>query len=257
MTDILVKYQNFPALEITLVDHQLSYDYKQLVQRNLKNTAICRDPAQYDEQYFRQLCQRANAELGWSWVHPSYTLDVTTALHKDIEEFLAQGFHNIPEQHDDLLHELHYALHALQGQQVRGDWIQIEWFNDDGIPMPDNFEFVRKIKFGDVKLQNPYVGHDPSFVFRQQDCSNIEQTCKFHDLVRPGLNIMISDLEFQVPGNYLNWFCTHAPGWVDQHGQEKILRYTGWPCVGQVTNLDVLEKISIAPVMKFEYIQVL
>lgn len=257
MTDILVKYQNFPALEIELVDHQLSHDYKDLVRQNLTTPAICRDPAQYTEDYFRQLCQRANDELGWDWVRESYPLSVTTILHKDIEEFLARGFHHIPEQYDDLLHELHYALHALQNGPAQRDWIQVEWFNDSGIPMPVDFAFVRKLKFGDVKLQNPYVGHDPSFVFRQQDHSKISQTCKFHDLVRPGLNIMTTDLEFQPPGNYISWFRKHAGQWVEQQGEEKILRYTGWPCIGKVKNIDILKKLVNEPVIKFESIQVL
>ena len=256
MSDILVKYQGFPALEIELDNNSLKAPYLDLVKKNSVVTPISRDPQSYSITRLRELAQEATTRLGWDWVRDEYPLSETTRMHKDIEEFLAQGFANIPAEFDDLLHELHYALHAVQGNLTRGDWIQVEWFNDDGIPMPDDLEFTTDLKFGDIKLQNPYVGHDPAFVFRQQDTSNIGQTCKFHDLVRPGLNIMVTDLSFAMPPLYLSWFERHAPEWVEQVGKKTIIRYTGWPRVGRVVNTDVLQSIVDSPVFNIESIQV-
>jgi hypothetical protein len=256
MTDILVKYQGFPALEIELDYNSLKEPYLDLVKKNSSVKPISRDPQSYTDSRLRELGQEAQDRLGWAWVHDNYTLDITTQMHKDLETFLAQGFHNIPEEFDELLHELHYALHAIQGGQTRGDWIQVEWFNDDGVAMPEDLTFTTELKFGDVKLQNPYVGHDPSFVYRQQDSSNIAQTCRFHDLVRPGLNMMITDYRFEIPKNYLAWFQKHAPAWADQVGADTIMRYTGWPRVGRVVNTDVLKSISESEVFKIENIQV-
>jgi len=257
MIDIRVKYQNFPALEIELIDHPLSQAYKDLIRRNDSAQALSRDPAKYNVDYLRKRSQEAKERLGWDWVKETYDLPTTTVMHKDIETYLAKGFQNIPEAFDELLHELHYTLHAIQGHNVRGDWVQVEWFNDDGITMPDDFKFVTELKFGDVKFQNPFVGHDPSFVYRQQDHTNISQTCKFHNLVRPGLNMMIKDYNFTIDENYLPWFKKHASTWVDQHGADKILRYTGWPKIGQVINTDVLASIINEPTFTFESIEVL
>jgi len=254
--DILVKYRGFPALEIKLDATSVRDRFKELVRKNSHQPAISRDPCRYTVDYLQQLAIEARKVLGWNWISDRYDLETTTRLHKDIETYLARGFENIPEEHDHLCHELHYALHAVQAGSTRGEWIQIEWFNDDRIPMPDDLEFVCNLKFGDVKLQNPYVGHDPAFLSNQQDFSNIAQTCKFHDIIRPGINIMIQPYAFDLDKNYLNRLIRHAPEWVEQHGVDRIMRYTGWPCVGSVLNLDVLQDIANSPVFELENVEV-
>jgi len=255
--DILVKYCGFPALEIELDTSSLRDAYKNLVKKNSGHTAISRDPQKYTIEYLKKLVQQANEVLGWNWVADNYDLETTTRLHKDIEIYLAHGFANIPEEHDTLCHELHYALHAIQAGSTRGQWLQVEWFNDDFVAMPDNFRFTHKLDFGDVKLQNAYVGHDPAFLFLQQDFNNIAQTCRFHDIVRPGINIMIDQYNFTVNDNYIKTLTHHAPEWVQHHGVEKILRYTGWPRIGRVLNLDVLQNVVESPVFELEKVEVI
>lgn len=254
--DILIKYQGFPALEIEFDPSLLANDYKELIHKNSNQPAISRDPCQYTEEYLRKLAQQAREVLGWDWVKNVYDLDTTTILHKDIEVYLGQGFDKIPEEHDRLCHELHYALHAVQLSNDRGNWIQVEWFNNDYIDMPDDFKFCHSLKFGDVKLQNPYVGHDPAFLFKQDDWSNVEQTCKFHDIVRPGLNIMIQEYSISNIDWYLKCLQRQAPSWYFKHGPEKILRYTGWPKVGRVLNLEVLKDIANSPLFVLENVTV-
>jgi hypothetical protein len=256
MIDILVKYHGFPALEIELAQNSLRDAYKNLVKQNSQHIAISRDPCRYTFDYFKSLAEQAKTVLGWDWISDTYDLATTVRLHKDIETYLEQGFENIPEEHDFLCHELHYALHAMQGENTRGNWIQVEWFNDDFIPMVDDLEFTNNLEFGDVKLQNAYVGHDPAFLFMQQDFSKISQTCKFHDIVRPGINIMIKPYSFAPGKYYLETLKNHAPEWFELHGAEKILRYTGWPRVGRVLNLDVLASIADSPVFVLEKVEV-
>lgn len=255
--DILVKYKNFPALEIELDDNSLKHNYKKLLKKNSRQPPISRDPCKYTLEYFSILAQQAKDVLKWDWIQDHYSLIQLVNLHKDIEEYLANGFQTIPKEHDELLHELHYALHAIAAKNSRGKWIQVEWFNDDGFAMPDDLNFSTQLKFGDVKLQNPYVGHDPIFVYRQRDLSNIAQTCKFHDLVRPGINIMIKIDQFNSTNRYRDWYAANAPDWVEQHGWDKIMRYTGWPCVGRVKNLDVLKQLAISPLFEIESVHVL
>jgi hypothetical protein len=256
MTDILVKYRGFEALEIELDKSSLSDTYKELVRKNSQHPAISRDPCRYTVDYLKVLADQAKTLLGWDWISDTYDLATTTRLHKDIETYLAQGFENIPEEHDHLCHELHYALHAIQGGNTRGQWIQVEWFNDDQLAMPEDFKFTQSLKFGDVKLQNPYVGHDPAFLFMQQDFDNIVQTCRFHDIVRPGINIMIKPYKFELTNNYLDTLKIQAPVWFSCHGSDKIIRYTGWPCIGTVLNLQVLEQIAESAIFELEKVEV-
>ena len=256
--DILLKYQKFPPLEIELNDFALKNSYKDLVRKNnLEHQVISRDPCKYNLSYFAVLAQQANDLLGWDWAQDSYSINDLIRLHKDIEQYLANGFDHIPQEHDHLLHELHYALHAIQGNCSRGDWIQVEWFSSDGIPMPSDLKFTTQLKFGDVKLQNPYVGHDPIFVYRQQDSYNISQTCKFHDLIRPGINVVINPDQFNITNHYKLWYSTHAKDWVQENSWDKVLRFTGWPVVGKVKNLDILQQIATSPVFEIEFVKVL
>jgi hypothetical protein len=124
--------------------------------------------------------------------------------------------------------------------------------------LPDDFNFKSKLEFGDVKLQNPYVGHNPLFVYQQNDYTSISQTCKFHDLVRPGINLVIKKYEIEnfSMDECLQWFSTHGPEFVNRHGIEKIKHYVGLPVIGRVLNLDILEQIANAPKLTFEYIKV-
>lgn len=257
--DILVKFRHHPEIQIKLNQTALCQRYKKLVQANCSRPAMFRDPCLYTSERFKQLAQQARDVLGWNWVVDDFDdLTVTTRLHKDIEQYVGGqlGFHVIPEEHDYIIHELHYCIHAIQARSQRGQWLQIEWFNDLGFALPEDFEFAKELKFGDVKLQNPYVGHGPLFVWEQNDHTNISQTCKFHDLVRPGINLIVVDYQPQNwnQSEYLSWFLTHDPDFVAQHGTDKIMRYTGWPIVGRVINLDVLQSVVQDPVLELEQV---
>ena len=99
------------------------------------------------------------------------------------------------------------------------------------------------------------MGHHPLFVYQQNDYTNIMQTCKFHNYIKPGINIIIEDR----PSNfnqqhYLNWFNTHSPEFVKLHGKQTILNYTGHPSIGKVVNLDDLVTVSTAPILELESI---
>ena len=53
MTDILVKYKSFPALEIELASNSVAVGYKQLVSENVaRESAIFRDQCRYTAEYF-------------------------------------------------------------------------------------------------------------------------------------------------------------------------------------------------------------
>jgi hypothetical protein len=221
--------------------------------------AIFRDPQKYTLEYFRHLAGRAHQELGWDWLRDQYTLQTTVLLHKDIEKFLEQGFANIPEIHDELLHELHFALHAIESGSRRNSWLQIEWFNDNGFDLPqDQYPAKLDIEFGDIRLQNPFVGHHPLFLYEQQDSHNIPQTCRMHNFVKPGINLVIS----KNPGHrqfdwdrYINWFKTHAPTWTEQITESTLKKYTGHPIVGKVQNLDALQQAIDMPYLEFDRLE--
>jgi hypothetical protein len=268
MTDILIKYQNFPALEIVLGPNSVATNYKELVRKHSGNPAIFRDPCKYNAEHFQYLAGHAKNLLGWDWINQDCNnFETTTHLHKYIEEYIGGpgGHLNALPEHSDLLNELHYCLHALQANNTRSQWLQVEWYVDDGFYLPDDFEFNMELKFGDVKLQNPYVGHCPLLVWEQNDYTNVSQTCHFHDLARPGINIVIVDYrpyrretqQMYDQSLYLEWYCTHGADLLAQHGEEKLLRFTGWPIVGRVSNLDVLQQVKDAPLLELEEVVVL
>jgi len=260
LVDFEIKFQNVSALQCRLNSTPLAKKYLQLlkIQYQQDSNAIFRDPQQYTPDYFQHLVIQAKEILGWEWHRHHYDLSVTTLLHKDIEQYLERGYENIPEQHDHLLNELHFCLHAIESGSRRNHWLQIEWFNDQGFFIDEN-EYPAKLEleFGDLRLQNPYVGHHPLYVYEQQDSTNILQTCRFHNFVKPGINIVILQNKGQ-PGvdwtNYIDWFKTHAPDFLRLHGVDRLKKFTGHPIIGSVKNKQDLQTLIQQPVIKFESI---
>ena len=160
----------------------------------------------------------------------------------------------MPAEHDNLLHELHYGLHILEhGTRKRVGWLQIEWYNDEGFELDYSFEFSSSANFGDLKFQNPFVGHGPLQMYDEQDFINISQTCKFHTFVKPGINIATGDFpEITAYDDIIKLFKEHDPAFVELHGEEKIRHYTGYPKIGRVINVDDLSLCLQEPILVFE-----
>jgi len=259
MSVIDIVFKNLPAVHLSIDTSDLGRSYYQLVKENYQQqTPIFRDRPKYTVDYMLSLAQQAKQCLGWEWTFDQYDVGVTALLHKDIEQLLANGFDSVPAELDHLLHELHYCLHIIQSPQnsLRDAWLQIEWFNDAGFELATTDIFQHNLKFGQVKLQNPWVGHGPLQVYLEQDFTNIPQTCKFHNFVRPGINIAIHNFTYQVNvDEILNKFKIHAPAFVQQHTEEKIASYIGYPVVGHVTNLDDLATVAQAPVLELDRIE--
>lgn len=260
MKEFVVKFKHYPELICRLDNTELADRYYNLVktQYHQDPAAIFRDPQRYTFEYFKTLAAEANRVLGWDWYRDRYDLSITTRLHKDIEQYLAQGFENIPEEHDQLLHEIHFALHAIESGSRRSSWLQIEWFNDCGFEITaDEYPAKINLDFGDIRLQNPYVGHHPLFLYQQQDSTNVLQTCKFHNFVKPGINLVIERSRNQFTLNqqhYLQWFKTHGAEFLAHHGEQQLLQFTGHPVVGRVVNLDALTQVVASPELYFEYL---
>jgi hypothetical protein len=72
--DVLVKYKNFPALEIELDNNSLKHDYKTLLKKNSQQLPISRDPCKYTLEYFSVLTQQAKDILKWNWIRDQYSL---------------------------------------------------------------------------------------------------------------------------------------------------------------------------------------
>ena len=265
MKQIGVKFAGYPELEIELNDPVVSDQYYNLIQQNYQQQfPTFYDSARYTIEYLQSLVPQARELLKWDWI-VDFSIKNTTRLHKDIEQLIGQGFENIPTEWDELVNELHFCLHAIETKRqtgaVRDATMTVEWLNDSGFAMPEDFEFQPGVSYGDIKLQNPYVGHPPSMIFSQQDTANVFQTCRFHDWVKPGIVFCIK--KTQSPKSfsrdwismYEKWWRQQAPEFVEHHGWSQILRYTGWPVVGHVTNLDVLDQVRTGPVLILDSIQ--
>lgn len=240
MYNIGIKFKQYPELRLTIYDTPVGKNFVQLIKDNYSaSPPVYRDRVKYNVEYMIELAHQAKQAFNWDWEIPSYDLSHTTLLHKDLERLLGQtGFHDIPEQYDHLLMEMHYCLHIVQDPEnigTRTGAFQVEWFNDSGFPLDDTFEFGTKKSFGDVELLNPFVGHGPVQIFHENDYTAIEQTCKFHNFVKAG--IVISTYNHEIDREeILKYFRHHATEFVEHHGQEKIMHYTGFPKIGHISN---------------------
>jgi hypothetical protein len=258
MIDYSIKFKNLPQLDILLDNTLVTSQYKELLKSNYQREfPLFRDQQKYTVDYLKELASKTKQLLGWDWDREQYTLAETTLMHKDIERYLANGFNSITNEHDQLCHELHFCLHAVESNSTRDGWLQIEWFNDDRLPLPELL-YPKKLnlEFGDIRLQNPHVGHHPLYLFQQNDYTNIMQTCKFHNYIKPGINIVtVSEPIKEFNANrYLIWFKARCPEFVELHGEQAILNYTGHPIIGKVVNLDDLVTVSTAPILELESI---
>lgn len=257
---ISIFFENQPALHARIFDSETGRRFFELSRKNYKSSfPIFRDELKYTESYMQELCQQARKHLGWHWDEvDDFASGIGPSLHKNIETFLAQGFANIPEQYDHLLHELHYGLHLLQhGKSTkRGSWLQIEWYNDEGFPLDENFQFQSTMNKGDVKLQNPFVGHGPLQMYFENDYINISQTCRFHDFVKPGFNIAMTKFSGVDDINVLiDRFRQNDPEFVARHGVDKIKHYTGYPVVGRIENVSDIDIVYQSSILKLEKLE--
>lgn len=253
MSDIIVIFKNQPELHIQLFDTTAANLWKQLFTKNYQQQfPLFRDMMKYTWEYLEQLIEQANQTCGWNFPSNVETLDDTLDLHKHIEVTLANGYEPVPVAWHHILDELHFALHKIQQGNMeykphRGYFLQLEWFNGDTLPLPEDFVFTHSPKFGSLRLQNAYVGHTPLMIYEQNDFSKVFQTCRFHDLIRPGLHIMCGQSNAAWFASRLNDYQTQwrtmAPEFVEQHGWERIMYYTGHPIIGQVENLQALEQV--------------
>lgn len=249
MSDISI-YFNTITLQMKVEETSVGNQYLNLVKKMYaKSFPIYRDRIKYTTSYLLELANETKLAFGWEWTADDYNLSVTALLHKDIEILLGKtGFKNVPAKYDNLLHELHYCLHLVQHNEAelakvhRGN-IQIEWYNDCGFKLDPAFEFQTTINFGDCILQNPYVGHGPLQIFQEHDWTNLTQTCKFHNFVKPGIVIYTGPSLTINIYDILNEFIQNDADFVLQCTEEKILHYTGFPIIGKIINLNKLDEL--------------
>jgi hypothetical protein len=245
---ILVKFHNQPAIEIAVDDTETGRLYFDLTQRqNQQQPPFYRDTAVYTPEYMIELAHRAKDAFNWDWFSDHYDISITAQLHKDLENSVGRlGFQQIPEQYDELLYDLHHCLHAIQFGVLpckRISNFQIEWLVDNSIPLPSSFEFKESVNVGDLILINPYVGHNPLQIYREQDFSSLNTTCRFHDIIKPGI-VITSEANTVTKDTMLEEFIKHDSAFVDLHGADKIKYYAGAAVVGHVVDIDILDQVK-------------
>jgi hypothetical protein len=249
---ILLTVTGYPTLDIVVNDTETGRRYFELCQKHMAiKPPVYRDSSIYSVEYMQQLAQQAEQAFGWQWSRDSYHLGITAQLHKDLERLLsATGFQNIPEEYDNLLYDLHHCLHAIQTGKTtaRTDYLQLEWLTDDSSPLPADFEFAREVNIGDLILINPYVGHNPEQIYRENDWTSLSTTCRFHDIIKPA--VVLVPFSFKEPldaESIVDAFEQHDPEFVAIHGRKKIARYTGLPVIGHTNNTEVFKSIYRDP----------
>jgi hypothetical protein len=247
---ITVAFHDQPELEIKVNDTETGRVYYELTRQHAQQQRpFYADTSVYTPEYMIELARQAQKAFGWDWFSETYDTSVTALLHKNLENSIGQlGFENIPEQYDQLLYDLHHCLHSIQHgktQPGRGEHFQIEWLTDVSRPLPASFEFSETSRFGDLILINPYVGHNPLQVFRENDWTSITTTCRFHDIVKPGIVVTQG---FNIRKDVIvREFKQRVPEFVAQHGEEKIRYYSGVAVVGRVTNTEAFSALLKSP----------
>ena len=243
---ILVKFHNQPTIEIAVDNTETGRLYFDLTRKqNEQQRPFYRDTFEYTPEYLIKLAHRAKQAFGWNWIRDHYDTSVTAQLHKDLENSVGQiGFENIPEEYDQLLYDLHHCLHAIQfGKTNAGriDNFQIEWLTDLSTPLPDSFEFKETCNQGDLILINPYVGHNPLQIYKENDFTSLATTCRFHDVIKPGV-VLTVDVK-TTKDEILAEFIKQAPEFFELHGIDKIKYYAGSAVVGRVVDIDLFNQV--------------
>jgi hypothetical protein len=241
---ILVKFHNQPAIEIAVNNNETGRLYFDLTRRQTQQP-FYRDTAAYTPEYMIELARRARDAFDWDWFSDQYDISTTAQLHKDLENSVGQlGFDQIPEEYDELLYDLHHCLHAIQfGKTAPGrfDNFQIEWLVDDYVPLPESFEFKEVANYGDLILINPYVGHNPLQIYKENDFTSLATTCRFHDVIKPG--IVITGGDKATKDEIVAEFIKQDPEFVELHGVDKIRYYAGAAVIGRTVDIDVLNHV--------------
>jgi len=244
---ILVKFHNQPTVEIAVDDTETGRLYFDLTRKqNEQQEPFYRDTAVYTPEYMIELAHKAKKAFNWNWFSDHYDISITAQLHKDLENSVGQlGFDQIPEEYDELLYDLHHCLHSIQFGKTSADRkcnFQIEWLTDTSVPLPPDFIFKESIKFGDLVLINPYVGHNPLQIYMENDFSSLSTTARFHDIIKPGVVLNCGPFSI-TKDTILNKFITQDPEFVKLHGEDKIRYYSGYATVGHTINTSALIQV--------------
>lgn len=264
MPSIKIKFKECEWLYIDLYDSTVCKEYVKLLRTNLeRQKPIFRDPARYTKSYMQELCVHLKSTLGWNWLDDDYSIENTTRFHKDIEELIDKegDFQKIDGETQNLIHEAHFCIHTLQYKNpnyTHGYALQLEWFNDDYTDLPDDAIIDPQVQFGDVILQNAYVGHPPIQCYQQNDFSNIERTCAFPDRIKPGIKINL------MPGNdkpfdwkkYKDWWFNNCRDYVEKVGIDTIEYYTGFTKLGSVRDKQILKSTLQKEVLDIEQVEI-
>jgi hypothetical protein len=253
---ISIHFHNQPIIEVQVNDTPTGRKYFDISRRqNEQQQPFYRDTSIYTYEYMIELAHRARDAFGWSWVADTYDQAQLAELHKDLENSVGRlGFESIPEEYDSLVYDLHHCLHAQPhdptspaAKLLRRDNLQIEWFTDNSCPLPEDFEFTETSNYGDLILINPYVGHNPLQIYRENDFNSLATTCRFHDIIKPGIVITPKPNITVTKETILKKFQDNDPAFVEQHGKDKIKYYAGAATIGRVVDIDVLSYVRETP----------
>jgi hypothetical protein len=248
---IEIKFHEHPTIEVVINDTETGRAYFEISKKQHQLQApFFRDTRDYTADYMIQLAHEAKKVFGWNWLSDRYDTSITARLHKDLENSIGKlGFAKIPAEYDNLLYDLHHCLHAIQfgkTQSGREDNLQIEWLTDNSVPLPASFSFQESSKFGDLILINPYVGHNPLQIYRENDFDFLSTTCKFHDIIKPGIVLLSQDTKCDKDA-IVEKFKENDQAFVNLHGADKIRYYSGEAVIGRTLNVDVLKQIKRSP----------
>lgn len=248
MHNIKLYFKNHSPISINFIDHPVAHSVFDLAKKHYQiHPVVFRDNLKYTMNYFENLAEQANKVFNWNWKTSNITVEDTVVMHEDLERILNDegDFSTIPEHLDQLIHELHFCLHNIQkAKPSRSGYFQVEWFTNEYLDIQQDFCFTTDIAFGDVILQNPFVGHNPLKCYADNDFDDIERTCRIPTRIKSGIVIATFDnlFEFDIV-DYHHWWHTNGKPVTDLVGYDTILKYTGEGKIGEVVNKEDLRQI--------------
>jgi len=262
MKRINIYFKEFDPIEVELINHTVADKFFYLANKHyIEYPIVFRDPLKYTYDYLEKLIVEANEKLHWNCKTQNLTEEDIIDIHKNLENTLNDegDFRSIPEEFDNLIHEFHYCLHRIQHKDKpnRIGYFQIEWFNNEFIPMDNDFSFTNNLKFGDIILQNPFVGHNPLHCYHDDDYTNIDRTCKIPCRIKSGIIMYTIPKAKEIDYNhYYEWWDTRGKSVLDKVGYDTILRFTGEGKIGEVINKDTLREIIETPnILEFDKLE--
>lgn len=228
------------------------------------------DVNKWTVDYFIELVAKAKQTNVVSWDHYPIVSGADSFqanqpyfndMHKDLEVIAGiQKYGNLDQAARDLVDELHCCLHSLEKENAPQSFVfqprevvnfKYKLGHIHKTKMPGQPKFKRVLESGQVFLDFPYVGKEPTFCMMHNDNTMLQQTCKIIDRVTYTWKLYTGTEPCTRwgAGPWPDNFDTALTAWYNQNREDmqalgyslqQVLDHTGFYPVGEIDNKEHL-----------------